>query len=141
MYPIKDGERCYINHEDLIFQIKSCYYNLCFSNHPHLLGGEYNLSGDIRVPSKLLVIEIVLTLLKVRKDILKATFMRMSANIKVFSKKWNFLSLFSTRNKVIIIPYIPSLQPSIFWAFTLVIQMRSSDFLRKLGCIASTFLT
>lgn len=79
--------------------------------------------------------KLILILLKVKKSILKVIFILILANKKVSLKKQNFLSLLSIKKKAIIIPKFSSLLLLIFWAPTLVLQMRKSSFFTKLSCI------
>lgn len=67
---------------------------------------------DLYLSSQLL--KLTLTFLKIRKDILKAIFILISVNKKVFSKNRNFLSLSFIEKKTIIVLKVSSLLSLIF---------------------------
>lgn len=86
------------------------------------------------------LVKLTSTLFKMRKDIPRVTSILISANKNVFSQKWDSPSLFYTKKKAITMLKISSLTPSIFWATTIVLRTRKSNFLVKLGCIGLTLL-
>lgn len=78
--------------------------NFFFLTNPTLLMVEKALAVVYNFYWSSRLLKLILTLLKVKKDISKVTSMLMFANKNVFFKKWDFPSLFFTRNKAIIIP-------------------------------------
>lgn len=59
---MKDGERYYVNYENLSFSIKNCCYKLFFLNQLPLPGGGKDLSGSIRPLPEFSVIEVDLNI-------------------------------------------------------------------------------
>lgn len=86
-------------------------------------------------------IKLVLTLIKMRKDISKATSMLIPTNRSIFSKNQNFSSLSSTKKETITILKDLNLLLSIFCVSMLVFQIWKSSFFAKLGYIVLNLLS
>lgn len=59
---IGDSKRYYVNYQDLIFWIKSCYYQLSLSNQLYLSGSRKIFGGDIERLPELFVVEVELNI-------------------------------------------------------------------------------
>lgn len=86
------------------------------------------------------LLQFILTLRKVGKQIPDITSKLISAHKKIRLIKRELLSLSSTYNGAITIPKLFSLLLSIFLIATLVMQVRKPNLLAKLGCIALIIL-
>ena len=77
---------------------------------------------------------------KVIKDILRTTFILMSANKRVSSKNQTFPSLFWTEKPANTILYVTKSKSSIIWVLTSVFRLARPNFAAKVEIIALTSL-
>lgn len=69
---LKDSWKHYVNYNDQIFWIKSCYYKLFLFNQLHLSGSKKNFGDVIQPLSKIPIVEINLDLVHNEKEHFKS---------------------------------------------------------------------
>lgn len=106
IYFIKDGKTRYWTMKILLFRSLVAAANFFFQTNPTSLVVTRFLTAVNILYFNSQLLKLILTLLKVKKNILKAMFKLISINKKISSKKRYFQFLSSTWNKVMIILYI-----------------------------------
>lgn len=111
------------------------FANYFFSiNFTHQMVGKASAIVD-NFQSSFQLLKLTLTLLMLKKGILKVISIFMLANKKIFSKNQDFLSLSSIKKKAITIAKVSSQLPLIFWVQIIVFQMWRLNFLQNLATL------
>lgn len=110
---VKTGKSGNVYYKSLILWIKSSSRKLLFSNQLYSSSDRKNFGNDVQSLSELPVSEVDFDVAQSKEKHLKSTFMLMSANKNVPSNKQDLPSLLSIEKRVITVPKVPSLLPSI----------------------------